>query len=173
MAQITFRGKPMQLSGEPPRSGDKAPDFRVHRFSPEEGLVPVTLGDLPRKPRLISVVPSLDTGTCATQTRTFNQQLAAFGDDVAVYTVSLDLPFAQARFCGAEGIEMTTLSDYQDRSFATSWGLLMDDMKLLARSVFVVDADDTIRYAELVPEMTAEPNYDAALAALKDAVAEA
>src|SRR5947207_2487073 len=111
MAEITLFGTAHALSGEPPGAGDRARDFRVHRFTPDEGIVPVTLADLPRKPRLLSVVPSLDTPVCAEQTRSFNTGLAALGDEVAAYTISLDLPFAQGRFCSAEGIEnMQTLS---------------------------------------------------------------
>lgn len=168
MAQITLFGTAHALSGEPPVAGERARDFLVHRFTPDEGIVPVTLADLPRKPRLLSVVPSLDTPVCAEQTRSFATSLAALRDGVAAYTISLDLPFAQGRFCGAEGIEgMQTLSDYQERSFGLSWGLLIEDMKLLARSVFVLDADDTIVHAEVVPELTQHPNYGAALHALR------
>jgi thiol peroxidase len=172
MAEITFRGNPIPLSGEPPHAGEPAPDFQLHRFSPEEGLVEVTLADLPAKPRLISVVPSLDTPVCSTQTQTFNQQLAELGDSVAAYTVSLDLPFAQARYCGAEGISnMTTLSDYQTGSFGRNWGMKMTEgMHLLARGVFVLDADGNVTYAQLVKEVGEQPDYDAALAALKDQV---
>jgi thiol peroxidase len=171
VAHVTFRGSPLELVGDPPRAGDAAPDFRVHRFSPDAGLVPVTLADLPAKPRLLSVVPSLDTPVCSEQTKEFNRSLAAFGDSIAAYTVSLDLPFAQSRFCDDEGVEtMQSLSDYQARSFGSSWGMLIDDLKLLARGVFVLDADDRIVYAELVPEIADYPDYDAALAALRAAV---
>ena len=166
--QITFHGSPLHLVGEQPQVGQKAPAFTTHKFVPGEGLKEVTLASLPHKARLISVVPSLDTGVCSKQTKTFNEQLGALGDSVAAYTVSLDLPFAQNRFCGAEGIEnLETISDYQDRSFAKSWGLLIDELKILARAVYVVDKDDTIVYAQVMDEMTDEPDYAAALAALK------
>lgn len=166
--QVTFHGSPLHLVGEQPQVGQKAPAFTTHKFVPGEGLKEVTLASFPHKARLISVVPSLDTGVCAKQTKTFNEQLGALGDSVAAYTVSLDLPFAQNRFCGAEGIEnLETISDYQDRSFAKSWGLLIDELKILARAVYVVDKDDTIVYAQVMDEMTHEPDYDAALAALK------
>ena len=166
--QITFHGSPLHLVGEPPQVGQQAPAFTTHKFVPGEGLKEVTLASLPKKARLISVVPSLDTGVCSKQTKTFNEQLGAFGDTVAAYTVSLDLPFAQNRFCGAEGIEnLETISDYQERSFGTSWGLLIDELKILARAVYVVDKDDTIVYAQVMDEMTSEPDYAAALAALK------
>ena len=166
--QITFHGSPLHLVGEQPQVGQKAPAFTTHKFVPGEGLKEVTLASFPHKARLISVVPSLDTGVCSKQTKTFNEQLGALGDSVAAYTVSLDLPFAQNRFCGAEGIEnLETISDYQDRSFAKSWGLLIDELKILARAVYVVDKDDTIVYAQVMDEMTDEPDYAAALAALK------
>jgi thiol peroxidase len=170
-SHVTLRGDPLELAGEPPHAGQRAPDFRMHRFAPDEGLVPVTLADLPRKPRLISVVPSLDTPVCSEQTKAFNQALAQFGERVAAYTVSLDLPFAQNRYCGTEGVDaMQTLSDYQERSFGQNWGMLINDLKLLARGVFVVDPDDTVRYVQVVPEISDYPDYGAALAALRDAV---
>jgi thiol peroxidase len=114
------------------------------------------------------VVPSLDTPVCAVQTKRFNQELAALGDKINAVTVSLDLPFAQGRFCGAEGISnMQTASDYQNRSFGNNWGMLIEELKLLARGVFVLDADGKVTYAETVAEVTSEPNYDAALSAIK------
>ena len=165
---VTFLGTPLHLVGTPPEAGQKAPDFTTHVFAGAEGLKEVTLASLPAKARLISVVPSLDTGVCSTQTKTFNEALTELGDSVAAYTVSLDLPFAQARYCGAEGIEsFQTVSDYKDRSFGTNWGLLVDELKLLARAVYVVDKDGTIVHAEVMDEMTHEPDYDAAMAALK------
>jgi len=166
--QITFLGNPLHLVGEQPQVGQKAPAFTTHKFVPGEGLKEITLASFAGKARLISVVPSLDTGVCSTQTKKFNEQIGAFGDSVVAFTVSLDLPFAQNRYCGAEGIDnLDTVSDYQDRSFGKSWGLLIDELKLLARAVYVVDRDDTIVYAEVVGEMTHEPDYAAALAALK------
>jgi thioredoxin-dependent peroxiredoxin len=171
VGQVSFLGTPLTLVGEPPRAGDPAPDFTLHRFSPDEGIVAVTLADLPPKPRLLSVVPSLDTPVCSVQTTTFEERLAALGDAIAAYTISLDLPFAQARFCGTEGVtRMQTLSDYQTRSFGTGWGLLIDELKLLARAVFVLDRDGTITHAQLVPEISHEPDYAPALAALEDAL---
>jgi thiol peroxidase len=165
-------GKPLHLVGEPPRAGEPARDFEVHRFSPEAGIVPVTLADLPSKPRLLSAVPSLDTPVCSAETTTFDDRLGAFGDAVAAYTVSLDLPFAQARWCSAEGIKvMETLSDWKTRSFGTSWGVLVEEMQLLARAVFVLDADGTVVYTQVVPEITHEPEYEPILAALEQLVA--
>ncbi len=167
MVEITVFGNPLHLVGTPPEVGESARDFTVIRFSPEEGMVEVTLSDLPQIPRLLSVVPSLDTPTCSAQTRAFNERLHEYEDRVAAYTISLDLPFAQRRFCGDEGIDaMTTLSDYRDRSFGYSWGLLIEETKLLARSVYVLDASGRVVYAQLVSEGTNEPDYGPALEAL-------
>jgi thiol peroxidase len=113
-------------------------------------------------------VPSLDTPVCQVQTKTFNQRLAALGDKVNAVTVSLDLPFAMNRFCGAESIKaLRTGSDYMDRSFGTAWGVLIDELKILARAVFVLDKDGVVRYAQVVKEVASEPDYDAAIAALE------
>jgi thioredoxin-dependent peroxiredoxin len=163
---VTFKGSPMTLVGQPVQSGQSAPDFTLHYF--EGGLKTITPSDLKGKPTFLSVVPSLDTGVCATQTKKFNEQLAALKDKVNAVTVSLDLPFAMNRFCGAEGVQnMRVGSDYQSRSFGQNWGLLIDELKLLARSVFVLDKDGKVVYSEVVPEVTNEPNYGAALEALK------
>lgn len=163
---ITFKGNPMTLAGEAVEAGQPAPDFTLHYF--KDGMQKLTLADLKGKPSLVSVVPSLDTGVCAIQTKKFNEQLAGLGDKVNAVTVSLDLPFAQNRFCGAEGItNMQTASDYQDRNFGNNWGMLIEELKILARGVYVLDADGKVVYAELVPEVTSEPNYDKALEALQ------
>jgi thiol peroxidase len=165
---VTFKGEPKTLVGPELKPGDKAPDFRCLN----SGLATITLADTPAKARLFSVVPSLDTPVCSQQTKKFEEAIAALGDQVACYTVSLDLPFAQKRFCGAENIAtMQTLSDTADGSFGTNWGVLIEGLplKLLARSVFVVDKNGTITYAEYVSEVTSHPNYDAALQALKSA----
>jgi thiol peroxidase len=162
MTQITLKGDPLHLSGEPPHSGDTAPDFTV-----VNGSTQVTLADLPHKPRLLSVVPALETKTCSLQTKAFNDKLASYGDTVAAYTISLDPPDLQAHFCSTEGIEnMEVLSDEPARSFGDSWGLVIEETGRLARAVFVLDADDTITYAQIVPEITEEPDYAPALAAL-------
>jgi thioredoxin-dependent peroxiredoxin len=163
---VTFKGNPMTLVGQPVQPGQPAPDFTLHFF--DGGLQTITPADLKGKPTFLSVVPSLDTGVCATQTKKFNEQLAALGDKVNAVTVSLDLPFAMNRFCGAEGIKnMQVGSDYQSRSFGQNWGMLIDELKLLARGAFVLDKDGKVVYAEVVSEVTNEPNYDAALSALK------
>lgn len=166
---VTFKGNPTTLVGPEVKAGQKAPDFKALN----NGLGAVTLADTPAKARLFSVVPSLDTPVCSLQTKKFEEGLAALGDAVAAYTVSLDLPFAQKRFCGTENItNMSTLSDVHNHSFGHGWGVLIEGLPLplLARSVFVVDKTGTVTYAEYVPEVTAEPNYPAALAALKAAV---
>lgn len=166
---VTFKGNPMTLAGDAVSVGQKAPDFKLHSF--EKGaLTTVTPADLKGKPTFISVVPSLDTPVCQTQTKKFNEQLAAMKDKVNAITVSLDLPFAMNRFCGAEQItNMRALSDYQDRSFGRNWGMLIEELKILARGVFVLDKDGKVVYAEQVKEVAQEPNYEAALAALKSA----
>jgi thiol peroxidase len=163
---VTFKGNPMTLVGDEVKAGQQAPDFHVHYF--EGGLKTISLADLKGKPSIISVVPSLDTPVCQMQTKKFNEQLGAMGDKINAVTVSLDLPFAMNRFCGAESIKnMRVGSDYQDRNFGKSYGMLIDELKLLARGVFVLDPNGKVVYAETVKEVTSEPNYEAALAALK------
>ena len=163
---VTFKGTPLTLAGEAVQAGQPAPDFTVHYF--EDGLHAVTPADLQGKATIISVVPSLDTPVCQVQTKKFNDELAALGDQVNALTISLDLPFAQGRFCGdAEISNMRTVSDYQERSFGTNWGMLIEELKLLARGVFVLDAQGTVTYTETVAEVVDEPNYGAALEALK------
>ncbi|MCK4502983.1 MAG: thiol peroxidase [Desulfuromonadales bacterium] len=162
---VLFKGNPATLLGPEVKVGDVAPDFRVV----DNGLQPVTLATAAGKIRLITVVPSLDTPTCDTMTRQFNQEVATLPDAVVAYTISVDLPFAQKRWCGNAGIDrVQTLSDYQDRSFGLNYGLLLQNLKLLARAVYVIDQNDKVVYVELVPEVTAEPNYAAALAAVKE-----
>jgi len=161
---VLFKGNPATLLGPELKAGDSAPDFRVV----DNGLQPVTLASDAGKVRLITVVPSLDTPVCDTMTRRFNQEAAELPESVAIYTISVDLPFAQKRWCGNAGIDrVRTLSDYQDRSFGLNYGLLLKDLKLLARAVYVIDRNDKVAYAELVPEVTAEPNYGAALEAVR------
>ena len=167
---VTFKGTPMTLVGNALRASQAAPDFKLHYF--EGGLKELTLKDLHGKPTLISVVPSLDTGVCSIQTKKFNTQLAELGGDVNALTVSLDLPFAQNRFCTENKISnMRIASDYQDRNFGQSWGMLIDEIKLLARGVFVLDPNGTILHAETVGEVTSEPNYEAAMNSLRGALA--
>lgn len=164
---VTFKGNPMTLAGEEVKVGDAAPDFVLHSFADGQ-MSTITLADLKGKPSFISVVPSLDTSVCQIQTKRFNKDLGAIGDSVNALTVSLDLPFAQNRFCGAEDItNLRNGSDYQDRSFALNWGTLIEELKIHARAVFVLDADGKVVYAETVKEVAEEPNYEAALTALK------
>lgn len=163
---ITFKGNPMTLAGEAVTVGQQAPDFTLHYF--QDGMQTITPGDLAGKPTLLSVVPSLDTGVCAMQTKKFNEKLAAMGDKINAVTVSLDLPFAMNRFCGAEGIENIKVgSDYQDRTFGNNWGTLIEELKILCRACFVLDSSGKVTHAEYVGEVTDEPDYDAALAALQ------
>jgi thiol peroxidase len=164
----TFKGNPVKLAGHTLKAGDRAPDFVCLN-----GLDLVSLAQTPAKARLFSVVPSLDTPVCSMQTKKFDQALAAHKDGLACYTISLDLPFAQKRFCGAENVtNMQTLSDVHNHSFGKNYGVLIESLPLplLTRAVFVVDKTGKITYAEYVPEVTSEPNYDAALAAVKSAV---
>ncbi|MEC9148095.1 MAG: thiol peroxidase [Planctomycetota bacterium] len=166
---VTFKGSPMTLLGESLKVGQNAPEFNLHYY--EGGLKSLTLDDLKGKPSLVSVVPSLDTKVCAIQTQKFQQDLADLGGQINALTVSLDLPFAQGRFCGENEITMSTASDYQDRSLGLHWGLLIDELKLLARAVVVLDSDGKVVHVEVVPEVASEPDYDAALTALKSQLA--
>jgi len=166
MASVTLRGNPFDLKGNLPKVGDKAPDFTLVKSD----LSAVSLKDLAGKKKVIVTVPSLDTPVCQTETRKFNEKASALGD-VAVLIVSSDLPFAQKRFCETEGIKsVTAASDVRDRGFGQRYGVELAGGPLqgvMARAVFVLGADDKVQYTELVPEIAQEPNYDAALAALK------
>lgn len=163
---VTFKGNPLTLAGEAVQVGQAAPNFTLCYY--EGGLKEVTPADFRGKPTIISVVPSLDTPVCQVQTKKFNTELAALGDKINAATVSVDLPFAMNRFCGAENIKnLRSLSDYKDRNFGKSWGMLIEELQLLARGTFVLDAGGKVVYAEQVKEVAEEPNYDASLAALK------
>jgi thiol peroxidase len=161
---ITLHGNPLALSGTPVAVGGKLPSFTLV----DNGLKPVALADYAGKIKVIVAVPSLDTPVCDLEVRRFNQEAAALSGKVAILVVSMDLPFAQARWCGAAGVkQVQTLSDYQTAAFGESCGILIKGLRLLARAVMVVDASDTIRYLELVPELSKEPDYAAALAAVR------
>ncbi len=161
---ITFKGNPFTLLGPQLKVGDQAPDFAVV----DNGLAPVTLATSAGNIRIISAVPSLDTPVCDSETRRFNQEAAALPGNVNVLTISLDLPFAQKRWCGAAGIDkVITLSDYRERSFGQSYGVLIKELLLLTRAIFVIDASDTIRYIQIVPEVTSEPDYAEVISAVK------
>jgi thiol peroxidase len=150
----TIKGNPLTLIGPEIKVGDKAPDFKVNK----DLMTQVSLHDYDGKVKLISVVPSLDTGVCDAQTRRFNVEAAKLGDKVTVLTVSMDLPFAQARWCGAAGVDqVVTLSDYKDASFGEAYGVLIKELRLLMRSIFVVDADNNVQYVEYLSEMTNSP----------------
>lgn len=166
---ITFKGNPMTLLGNEVATGSAAPDFTVHYF--DGGLKTISKKDLQGKATILSVVPSLDTGVCQTQTKRFNQELGSLGDSINAVTISRDLPFAQNRFCGAEDVKNIKVgSDYQSGAFGEAFGVMIDELKLLARSVFVLDKDGKVVYSEIVPEVTHEPNYENALTALKSQV---
>ncbi|MBI1825423.1 MAG: thiol peroxidase [Planctomycetes bacterium] len=161
----TLKGKPLNLEGPELKVGDKAPDATLKKSLADK----VRLGELPAKARIYSVVPSLDTQVCALQTKRFNDEAAKLSS-VVWCTISCDLPTAQARFCGAEGIDREKLqvfSDHQDLSFGKAFGTLIPDLRIECRAVFVVDKGGVLRYVEYVPEVANQPNYDAVLAAAK------
>lgn len=161
---VTFAGGPITLVGPEVKVGQQAPDFTVL----SNDLQPKTLKDYEGKVKVISVVPSLDTGVCDAQTRWFNQNVSKLGENVVVLTVSVDLPFAQKRWCGAAGIDQVeTLSDHRDLSFGENYGFVLEGLRLLSRGIVVIDKDDVVRYVEYVPEVTSAVNFDAAEAATK------
>ena len=164
---ITSKGNPLTLLGPELKAGDKAPQFTLLDGS----LAPVKLSDSSGKARLLSVVPSLDTGVCSIQTQSFNKKLGELKDKVAAYTISVDLPFAQKRFADEHGISnLTILSDHRDVSFGQAYGLLIKELRLLARAVIFLDINDKISYFQLVPEVGQEPDYDRAVEALKKVI---
>ncbi|TKJ33348.1 MAG: lipid hydroperoxide peroxidase [Planctomycetes bacterium B3_Pla] len=162
---VTFEGNPLTLTGETPKLGEPAPDFEVLG----NDLSAVKLSGLRGKTCVICSVPSLDTPVCDTEVRKFNESATSLGDDVAVLAISMDLPFAQGRWCGAAGVNnVQTLSDHRDAEFGNGYGVLIQELRLLARAVFVVDKDGVIRYIEVVDELTNEPDYEAALEAVRE-----
>lgn len=161
---VTFAGNPIALLGKEVKVGDKAPAFTLL----DNALGEKTLADYAGKVKVISVVPSLDTGVCDAQTRWFNQNVSKLGKNVVVLTVSVDLPFAQKRWCGAAGIDQVeTLSDHRDLSFGENYGFILEGLRLLSRGIVVIDKDDVVRYVEYVPEVTSAVNFEAAEAATK------
>lgn len=161
---VTVFGNAMTLLGNAVAVGQKAPDF----VALDNDLNPKTPADYAGQVLIIAAVPSLDTPVCDVETRRFNSEASKLGENVHILTISMDLPFAQKRWCAAAGIDrITTLSDHRDASFGINYGVLIKELRLLARSVFVVGKDGTVKYMEIVPEATNEPNYDAALAAAK------
>lgn len=162
---VTLFGSPVHLEGREVKIGDKAPEFGVL----DKDLKEVTLKDFAGKIKLISATPSLDTPVCDLQARTFNQKAAELPEEVVILNISMDLPFAIARFCTAAGIDrIKVLSDHREASFGLNYGILIRELRLLARAVFVIDKNDVIRYMEIVPEVTHHPDYDKALQAVKD-----
>ncbi|MBG9772107.1 thiol peroxidase [Brevibacillus laterosporus] len=162
---VTFKDQPVTLLGPEIKVGDTAPEFSVLA----NNLSPVTLADSKGTIRLISVVPSLDTGVCDQQTRRFNEEAAKL-DNVTILTVSVDLPFAQARWCGAAGIDkVQTVSDHRDLSFGLAYGVAIKELRLLSRAVFVVDSNDKVVYVEYLAAVGQHPNYEAAIEAVKAA----
>jgi thiol peroxidase len=162
---VTMKGKPITLIGPAIKVGQKAPDFEVTA----NDLSPVKLSSFAGKVCIIASVPSLDTSVCDLETRKFNEKAAQLGGDVVVLTISMDLPFAQKRWCGAAGIKnVQTLSDHRDASFGRAYGVLIKDLRLLARAVFVVDKKGVVRYLQIVPEIATEPDYDAVLKVVKE-----
>lgn len=161
---VTFKGNPLTLVGEELKVAQKAPDFVLL----DQELKEVRLKDFSSKVKVISVTPSLDTPVCDLQLRRFNQEATNLGPQVIVLNVSMDLPFAIARFCGSAGINSAkALSDHRDASFGQGYGVLIKELRLLSRAVFVIDKDDMVRYIEIVSEITNPPDYDKAIEAAK------
>ena len=163
----TAKGYPITLVGPELKIGDKAPDFKINLNLLKEA----SLSDYEGKIKLISVVPSLDTPVCESQTRLFNVEASKLGDEVTFLTISVDLPFAQSRFCSTAGIDkMITLTDYKHRSFGEAYGVLIKELQLDMRAIFILDTNNTIQYVEYLKEMTDHPNYEAALNALRELI---
>lgn len=161
---ITAKGSPLTLVGNELKVGDIAPEFELA----DNDLKPFKLSELKGKVCIISSVPSLDTPTCDIETRRFNKEAAQFGDKVTILTISMDLPFAQKRWCGAAGVSnVKTLSDYRGATFGTSYGVLIKELHLLARVIFVLDRNGVVRYIQTVNDITTEPNYNEVLEAVK------
>lgn len=161
---VTMQGNPLTLVGTELKVGDSAPDVEIL----DNDLSPVKMSSFQGKVCVISTVPSLDTPVCDMETRRFNEEAGNLGSDVAILTISMDLPFAQKRWCGAAGIDkVTTLSDHRDASFGEGYGVLIKELRLLARAVFVTDKNGVIQYIQIVKELTEEPDYGAVLDAVK------
>jgi len=167
MATVTFKGNPVSLQGEEVKVGQAAPDFKVQKSS---DLGDYTLASAAGKTRILVAVPSLDTPVCDTEARRFNEEAANLSN-VEIVTISMDLPFAQKRWCAAAGIDkLVTASDHRDASFGKNYGVLIEGGpldRIHARAVFVIGADDTVKHVEYVKEIAEQPNYEAALAAAK------
>lgn len=164
MKKITMKGNPLTLEGRELGIGEAAPDVELMN----NDLAPVRISSFRGKVCILSSVPSLDTPVCDLETRRFNEEAGKLGEDVAIVTISMDLPFAQKRWCGSAGVDkVITLSDYKERSFGKEYGVLIKELKLLARCIFVLDREGIIQYIQLVSEVSLEPNYEAVLDAAK------
>jgi thiol peroxidase len=164
---ITMKGNPLTLIGKELKVGDSAPDFEVL----DNDLSPVKLSSLRGKICVISSVPSLDTPVCDMETRRFNQEAGKLSPVIQILTISMDLPFAQKRWCGAAGVDkVVTLSDHLNASFGTAYGVLIKELRLLARCVFIVDREGIIQYIQMVNEISKEPDYDAIMNAISNLV---
>ena len=162
---ITMKGQPLTLLGTGLEVGEPAPDFEALT----NDLSPIKLSSFRGKVCIISSVPSLDTSVCDMMTRRFNEEAGSLGDDVVILTISMDLPFAQSRWCGAAGVKnVQTLSDHRDASFGNAFGVLIKELRLLARAVFVVDKEGIVRYVQIVNELTNEPDYEAVLKVVRE-----
>lgn len=160
---VKMGGKPVTLLGNEVKPGDKAPDFKVI----DNDMEPASLSSFKGKILVLSSVPSLDTPVCDLETRRFNEEAGKLSEDIQFLTISMDLPFAQKRWCGAAGVErVKTLSDHRDASFGLAWGVLIKEVRLLARAVFLVDREGVVRYVQMVDDIVKEPNYEAVLAEL-------
>ena len=164
---VTMKGNPLTLMGKELKVGDTAPGVELLN----NDLQPVNLSDYSGQICVVSSVPSLDTPVCDMETRRFNQEAESLGSDINILTVSMDLPFAQKRWCGAAGVNrVITLSDHRNASFGTEFGVLIKELRLLARAVFIIDGEGIIRYIQLVQELSQEPDYEAVLSALKEMI---
>lgn len=161
---VTMKGNPVTLQGNIPQEGQQAPDAKLTANDLSETNISAYIG----KKLILSVVPSLDTPVCDLQTKRFNEEAGKLGDGVKILTISMDLPFAQKRWCGATGSgKIVTLSDYRYADFGEKYGVLIGNLRLLARAVFVITPDGKIVYKQIVPEITEQPDYEAALNAVK------
>ncbi len=164
MATVTFKGNTVTLLGNEIKVGDQAPNFTVLA----NDLSPVTLEDKSDHVKVISVIPSIDTGVCDSQTRRFNESLAML-NNVSILTISVDLPFAQRKWCASSGLEkVELLSDHRDLSFGLAYGVVIEELRLLTRAIFVIDPNNKVTYVEYVKEASNHPDYDAAIQAVKD-----
>lgn len=166
-SKVTFKGKPVTLIGNEIKVNDKAVDFTVLNNALEE----VKLSDYDGKVKILSLFPSIDTGVCSKQNHTFNQEAASLSNDIVILAISNDLPFALNRFCGAEGIDnLITLSDHKNLDFSSKYGFLIEELRLIARGVIVIDKDNIVRHVEYVPEIIEEPNYETAISIAKELI---